>query len=159
MMRIVAAVLAGLLAACSGATATAPMESAAAAWEERGVDSYEMRLTYDCFCPGAGTWDVTVVDGGVTSADAVDVTGPDSGGADVPTVDRLLSWASSTVSQFEDVEVTVDVQEGVPMAGSVDAPRAVDEELSWEILAFTAKDDLTSLAVPGHLPSTLTRRR
>ena len=140
MMRtVVTTALAGVLAACSGATTDRDsMESAVAAWENRGVDSYEMTLRYDCFCPGAGTWDVTVVDGEMTSAEPVDVADPDTEGVEVPTVDQLLSWASSTVTQFEDVEVGVDVQDGVPMAGSVDARRAVDEELSWEILAFTA---------------------
>lgn len=141
MMRTVATTaLAGLLAACSGATADmGPMESAVAAWEDRGVDSYEMTLDYDCFCPQAGTWEVTVTKGEVTSADPIEVPGPSADGADVPTIDQLLSQASSTASQFDDVDVATDVQDGVPMTGSVDAPRVVDEELSWEILDFTAE--------------------
>lgn len=142
MKTIVAvASLVGLLAACSGATTgTGPMASAVAAWEQRGLDSYEMTLAYDCFCPEAGTWDVTVVDGEVASADPVEVTGPGAAGAQVPTVDQLLSWASSTISQFDDVEVTVDVEDGVPVTGSVDAPRVIDEELSWEILVFEPRE-------------------
>lgn len=138
---LVTTALAVLLAACSGAAAdVGPMESAVAAWEDRAVDSYEMTVEYECFCPGAGTWAVTVANGEVT-ADPVDVTGPDAARADVPTIDQLLSWAASTASQFEDVEVTMDVRDGVPMAGSVDAPRAVDEELSWEVVTFTARDE------------------
>lgn len=54
-----------LMVAC-GSNSEGDLLAAESEWSSTGIDDYNLILQIDCFCPVAGSFDVTVQDGQVT---------------------------------------------------------------------------------------------
>lgn len=112
-------------------------------WQDSKPDSYRMTVMLECFCPMAGTWEVTVNNGSVDGHMAGGTQ--DLPETDTPTIDRLYEWATASADAYPDAEIQTSIDErGVPWEVDLDAPDVVDEELAWLIEEFTAIESSAS---------------
>ncbi len=111
-------------------------------WDDAAPSSYTMTLDLDCFCPEAGRWRVAVDESGAVAAEPLDERARGGLAGAVPSVEQLsveqlYDRALVVLREFPDTRVSAHVDErGLPLRASVDAARAVDEEVSWRIEHF-----------------------
>lgn len=128
----------------SGAPTPMTLSEGERRWQDAKPDSYRMTVGLECFCPMAGTWEITVTDGSVEGHMIGATNGPETD-ADTPTIDRLYEWATASADMFPDAEIQTAIDErGIPWTVDLDAPDAIDEELAWSIEDFTAIESLPS---------------
>lgn len=147
VMSVATLLLAGS-SACSSADSLGPpvdalaLVEASRRWEAVAPASYAYTLERYCFCLFDGPLRVTVRDGAVESAQAIRtgamLTGVQLGGVPtIPDVFAALAYAVDLPAAL--FSARYDPTWGFPVEASIDHwARAVDDEISYRLSAFTA---------------------
>ena len=152
MARLGSLLMAGalLVAACglipsplpSGSALAGDLRAAQERWASKAVDSYQLTLQYNCFCPFRDPIRVTVEDGRVTAVTKL-------GGAavnpqDVQWYPLLVESAFRAVQDnlgADEIEVTFDPAFGFPAHVNANPDdQTYDEEFSFDVTDFVAAD-------------------
>jgi hypothetical protein len=121
------------------------LEEATSRWEAAGIDDYTMSYRRTCFCP-AYTVQVTVVDGEVTSAEAIEGLPGELPPTTQPipddeqfTVEDLFGQAIEAYETADRTTVTYDAELGYPTIIDVDPiQNAIDDEYTLTVESFEA---------------------
>ncbi len=116
----------------------ADLEAHEARWRASGIDSYELLISFACFCPATGAVRVTVAAGQVTSAVPVDRTLRHVDLSYYPlTIDAIYERARATIAGGGKVDLLYDEVTGVPTTIAFDpVPQAIDDELEVSVESF-----------------------
>lgn len=107
-------------------------------WKQRGIDDYTMLVGRSCFCPPQDPYEITVVDGVVTTVTSKGAPVPPAEVADIPTTVPALYALIRRLPVESLRSVRYELGPGIPSAISVDpVPNAVDDEYSIIVSALT----------------------
>ena len=104
------------------------LDEAESRWAEVGSDSYTVQVHWECDCPWAGTWDVTVAEGGiaklqsVTSSDLISLHHP----LKIPLLFLFIRGAIEVKATF--VQAVFDPELGYPVRFLMDRTTAEDDD-------------------------------